>query len=539
MDFSAKTIPPKEAQEEFKSVINTSIDTYKSFIPFIKTSSYEKLVRITSYVLKYISILWRKSRKGESTEENSHRIITLMSETQTITTSDRKAAEILLLREHYREEVLQLQGRIVQRLQVSMCDDGIYRGDLRMANAEILDTAKNPILLLPNHQLTRLIVTDFHQKLFHAGVSHLISELRNHYLIPRVRRVVNAVIEATLNTRPITPVTTDSTEDSFVLRPIDLINPYFTPPNSGAFNSSDRSIISDSHEEIINSYVLLQDTLNTFWNHWQKEYLQNLAERNQKRSTLRQGAKHMPKVGDVVLIKTENTQRSQWPLGLIIQINESVDGSVRSVRIKTGNNKVLDRSVNQLIPLEVCAADTKDLLQTKKKHLPTRIQPDRAAKRRVFVAIMSSPGGSPKKDAPSAPRGWSRRRGARDSPLRSRLVSLRFNPGVQLVHVPRPHARRAKEELEVLHRSRIPYSTCRGHSKCKLKRQDFTAEASKKEKKEQKKQESESSSGVEKQSVEKEKNEATRGRDGHIRSSSGRKLSTARRQPKRLGAQHS
>ncbi|KAK6009883.1 hypothetical protein OSTOST_25159, partial [Ostertagia ostertagi] len=485
MDFSAKTIPPKEAQEEFKSVINTSIDTYKSFIPFIKTSSYENLVRITSYVLKYISILWRKGRKGESTEENSHRIITLMSETQTITTSDRKAAEILLLREHYREEVLQLQGRIVQRLQVSMCDDGIYRGDLRMANAEILDTAKNPILLLPNHQLTRLIVTDFHQKLFHAGVSHLISELRNHYLIPRVRRVVNAVIrrcvvcrrhqgrsfsypripdlpsqrvvrsrpfqntgldyfgpltvrqefgqdkkvwvclftcmatralhlevvadnsapqfilafrrfiarrgsptlvlsdnaptfkigkeilvnelqavreypavqqftkiEATLNTRPITPVTTDSTEDSFVLRPIDLINPYFTPPNSGAFNSSDRSIISDSHEEIINSYVLLQDTLNTFWNHWQKEYLQNLAERNQKRSTLRQGAKDMPKVGDVVLIKTENTQRSQWPLGLIIQINESVDGSVRSVRIKTGNNKVLDRSVNQLIPLE-------------------------------------------------------------------------------------------------------------------------------------------------------------------------------------------
>ncbi|KAK6025558.1 hypothetical protein OSTOST_08539, partial [Ostertagia ostertagi] len=365
MDFSAKTIPPKEAQEEFKSVINTSIDTYKSFIPFIKTSSYEKLVRITSYVLKYISILWRKGRKGESTEENSHRIIILIRNSNFRETSK------------YREEVLQLQGRIVQRLQVSMCDDGIYRGDLRMANAEILDTAKNPILLLPNHQLTRLIVTDFHQKLFHAGVSHLISELRNHYLIPRVRRVVNAVVRRCVVCRrhqgrsfsyPRIPDLPSQrrphlTQGQLLRLPrtqrkIRLyygqstsLTPISHLPTQEHSNSSDRSIISNSHEEIINSYVLLQDTLDTFWNHWQKEYLQNLAERNQKRSTLRQGAKYMPKVGDVVLIKTENTQRSQWPLGLIIQINESVDGSVRSVRIKTGNNKVLDRSVNQLIPL--------------------------------------------------------------------------------------------------------------------------------------------------------------------------------------------
>ncbi|VDO87474.1 unnamed protein product [Heligmosomoides polygyrus] len=34
-------------------------------------------------------------------------------------------------------------------------------------------------------------------------------------------------IEATLNTRPITPVLTNATEEGFVLRPIDLISPYF------------------------------------------------------------------------------------------------------------------------------------------------------------------------------------------------------------------------------------------------------------------------------------------------------------------------
>ncbi|KAK6019168.1 zinc knuckle, partial [Ostertagia ostertagi] len=328
MDFSAKATPPKEAQEEFKSTITTSLEIYKSFIPFTRTNSYKKLVRVTSYVLKYVANLWRKSRKTNQGEDTRIRIINLMSEELTLTTSDIKAAEVLLLREHYREGASELQSRIVQRLRISLCEDGTYRGDLRMANAEITDSAKNPILLLPKHHLTKLIVTDLHEKLFHAGASHLISELRR------------------------------------------------------SFNSSNQLRTLESHEDINNSYVLLQDTLNTFWNQWQKEYLQTLAERNQKRTPLKKGAKDTPKIGDVVLVKTENISRSQWPLGLIVQINDSVDGSIRSVRIKTGNNKFLDRSINQLIPLEVCASEERSVLQSKKQNQPTRIQPDRRAKRR-------------------------------------------------------------------------------------------------------------------------------------------------------------
>ncbi|KAK6033091.1 hypothetical protein OSTOST_00707, partial [Ostertagia ostertagi] len=261
-----------------------------------------------------------------------------------------------------------------------------------MVYADMKESAKAPILLLPKHPLTRLIVTEKHKKLFHAGAPHLISELRDHYLIPRIRRVVNRVIskcvacrrhqdlrtlqtliseiEATLNTRPITPVVTSSTDSGFVLRPIDLINPYFTPSNMGSIDSTN---ISDSHGELIQSYTALQDALKTFG---VKIIARILLSGIKKTST-------KARVRDVVPIKQENVSQSLWPLGLIVQTNESVDGFTRSVNVKTDVNKFSDRSINQLIPLEVSTEDKAIMAKQKRVEHLKRIQPYRRVKRRT------------------------------------------------------------------------------------------------------------------------------------------------------------
>ncbi|KAL6726668.1 hypothetical protein Aduo_008614 [Ancylostoma duodenale] len=63
-----------------------------------------------------------------------------------------------------------------------------------MTKAELEEAAKKPILLLPAHPLTEKIVKHYHIKLFHAGSSHLLSELRHTYYVPQIRRTVNAVI---------------------------------------------------------------------------------------------------------------------------------------------------------------------------------------------------------------------------------------------------------------------------------------------------------------------------------------------------------
>ncbi|KAK5984284.1 Integrase catalytic domain-containing protein [Trichostrongylus colubriformis] len=192
-EYTSQLDHPEGAEKEFKT--NTVMaDGYKSFIPFDRTNVYTKLVHITAYVLKYMGKLRRSAKEHNATRLERSSILDGVSDSTTITIDDTRAAELLILREHYREGALQLNSRIKTRLRVKQDENGLYRGNIRMGNAQIEHSAKNPILLLPSHRLTKMIVTNYHLKLFHAGSSHLISALRNHYMIPRIRRLVNNVI---------------------------------------------------------------------------------------------------------------------------------------------------------------------------------------------------------------------------------------------------------------------------------------------------------------------------------------------------------
>ncbi|KAK6016912.1 zinc knuckle [Ostertagia ostertagi] len=399
---------PEEAEKEFKLVHTVTTEGYESFIPFNRTNSYTKLVRITAHVLKYTRILKSRAASERKTSPSINRNANTANKIVAITSDDMRDAELLILREHYREGALQLHSRILNRLRVTQDENGIYRCNVRMGNAQLDSSAKNPILLLSNHRLSRMIVEHFHQKLFHAGSSHLVSALRNHYFIPKIRRLVNSLalkkavhtksmtlwhlqtliseIEATLNTRPITPVITNSNDEPLALRPIDLICPQFTLANVTDSNSVNHAInrlnISDSHAHLISHYTILRDMLDQFWNSWHRDYLHALAEKAQYKAVPRQGSKSRPKVGDVVLIKQENINRSAWPLAIITQLHSSSDGSVRSVTLKTGANKTLERSINQLVPLEVNAENGRELQNN--STTPLRLQPPRAAKTRIL-----------------------------------------------------------------------------------------------------------------------------------------------------------
>ncbi|GFS86869.1 integrase catalytic domain-containing protein [Nephila pilipes] len=59
------------------------------------------------------------------------------------------------------------------------------------------------------------------------------------------------------------------------------------------------------------------------------------------------------KIGDVILISSDNTKRLDWPLEKVIELFTSPDGNIRLVKLKTKNGKVL-LPVLRLYPLEVC-----------------------------------------------------------------------------------------------------------------------------------------------------------------------------------------
>jgi hypothetical protein len=87
----------------------------------------------------------------------------------------------------------------------------------------------------------------------------------------------------------------------------------------------------------------VQYLANEFWSRWRKEYLTTLQDRRKWCTT-----KDNIKPGDVVLMVEDNVTRSQWPLGVITETNESVDGHIRKVRVKTSTSSY-DRPVSKLV----------------------------------------------------------------------------------------------------------------------------------------------------------------------------------------------
>ena len=65
----------------------------------------------------------------------------------------------------------------------------------RFNNADITEETKVLIYLPRKSYWAELIVKEFHQKLFHAGLSHTLSQIRNRYWMPQGRTIVRNVIQ--------------------------------------------------------------------------------------------------------------------------------------------------------------------------------------------------------------------------------------------------------------------------------------------------------------------------------------------------------
>jgi len=80
-----------------------------------------------------------------------------------------------------------------QQLGLKIDDLGILRCSGRLLNT-ITDSAKYPKLLPWQEHLTSLLITEVHQRLFHAGVAHTLAQIREEYWIPQGRAEVRSVL---------------------------------------------------------------------------------------------------------------------------------------------------------------------------------------------------------------------------------------------------------------------------------------------------------------------------------------------------------
>ncbi|XP_055632922.1 uncharacterized protein LOC129773347 [Toxorhynchites rutilus septentrionalis] len=131
-------------------------------------------------------------------------------------------------------------------------------------------------------------------------------------------------VAATMNSRPITPLSTNPS-DPQPLTPAHMLigRPLTTVPEA---NLLERNISSMSR------WIYIQRLAQEFRCRWHAEYVRNL----QRLSKWQQPSSNI-KVGDFVLLVDDNAKSKQWPLGWVFEVFPGDDGLIRVVSLQTAN----------------------------------------------------------------------------------------------------------------------------------------------------------------------------------------------------------
>ena len=181
-DLCHSDIAPEMAQKTETVLVN--LETH-SLIDLTRFSSFTKIVRTLGWVLRFVKTLKRAAQKGSRFKQN-------------LDSDELHAAQTLLLKTVQQEcfsteRALIQAGKVVStgsslfKFSPFIDDKGLIRvgGRLQMSSSLTYDE-KHPIVL-PKGHLSLLIVRIEHQLLKHAGVSTLLTSLRNKYMIFGVR----------------------------------------------------------------------------------------------------------------------------------------------------------------------------------------------------------------------------------------------------------------------------------------------------------------------------------------------------------------
>ncbi|XP_068229181.1 uncharacterized protein [Palaemon carinicauda] len=139
-------------------------------------------------------------------------------------------------------------------------------------------------------------------------------------------------VEATVNSKPLTVVTSDN-RDPVPLTPNKLLNMGDSPVGC------DVAIGGHSKQR----WKQVQHMVEQFWACWKREYLLGLQKR-QKWLKERRNVR----VGNVVLMVKENEARCHWPLARVVQTKVGKDSLVRTVTVRR-EGKEYDRPLSKLI----------------------------------------------------------------------------------------------------------------------------------------------------------------------------------------------
>lgn len=146
-------------------------------------------------------------------------------------------------------------------------------------------------------------------------------------------------IEAILNSRPLTPVSTEPSDLTYLSpahfligRPLTSV-PY--PP------------LQDANLNYIQRYQRIEKLRQHFWSRFSQEYIYQLQHKTKWHTSHGE-----LKVGDMVLVRDSTAPPLLWLLGRIMKLSKGTDSAARVAEVKTKKGLIL-RSFNNLCPLPV------------------------------------------------------------------------------------------------------------------------------------------------------------------------------------------
>ena len=164
--------------------------------------------------------------------------------------------------------------------------------------------------------------------------------LHGQVVTDEVPETAFAETEALVNSRPLTEVSSSSSDLESITQNHVLISGANPVLPCGVF--ADKEIFSKKR------WRQTQVIINQVWVRWLREYLPTLIARKKWNQSTRN-----VKVGDLVLVVDEKTERGDWPLARVMKIFPGKDDTVRVCEAKTKAG-VYKKPVAKLALLEEC-----------------------------------------------------------------------------------------------------------------------------------------------------------------------------------------
>jgi len=178
--------------------------------------------------------------------------------------------------------------------------------------------------------------------LWEAGIKsikfHLKRVLGSSHLTYEEMTTLLTQVEACLNSRPLTEMSTDP-NDLQVLTPGHFLI-------GGPINSMPEVNV-DGNIRLLTRWQLVTKMFQTFWKRWSNEYLCRLQQRPKWA-----GTQDNFKIGDLVIMKDNNEMELKWKMGRIVKVFPGEDNHVRVVAVKTAKSEYI-RPITKLCLLPI------------------------------------------------------------------------------------------------------------------------------------------------------------------------------------------